>query len=123
MTSDIEAVQDFINSALLGMLVNVMTLVGMIGVMFYLNWRFTLIALSISPVLFVVVYHFTRRIKKASRAVRKKEGELLSIVEEVLTSIGWCRRSRAKTTSRSGSIPRASPTWKPGFRREASRPR
>ncbi len=87
VTSDIEAVQDFINSALLGMLVNVMTLVGMIGVMFYLDWRFTLIALSVAPLLFVVVYYFTRRIKKASRDVRKKEGELLSIVEEVLTSI------------------------------------
>jgi ATP-binding cassette subfamily B protein len=87
VTSDIEAVQDFINSALLGMLVNVLTLVGMIGVMVYLDWRFTLIALSVSPVLFLVVYHFTRRIKKASRAVRRKESELLSIVEEVLTSI------------------------------------
>ena len=87
VTSDIEVVQDFINSALLGILVNVMTLVGMIGVMFYLNWRFTLIALSVSPVLFLVVYYYTRRIKKASRAVRKKESELLSLVEEVLTSI------------------------------------
>jgi ATP-binding cassette, subfamily B, bacterial len=87
VTSDIEAVQDFINTALLGMLVNVMTLVGMIGVMFYLNWRFTLIALSIAPVLFLVVYSYTRRIKKASRAVRKQEGQLLSIVAEVLTSI------------------------------------
>ena len=87
VTSDIEAVQDFINSALLGMLVNVMTLVGMIGVMFYLNWRFTLIALSVAPVLFLVVYSYTRRIKNASRAVRKEEGKLLSIVEEVLTSI------------------------------------
>jgi ATP-binding cassette subfamily B protein len=87
VTSDIEAVQDFINSALLGMLVNVMTLVGMIGVMFYLNWRFTLIALSVAPVLFLVVYYYTRRIKSASRAVRKQEGQLLSIVQEVLTSI------------------------------------
>src|SRR6202162_3369274 len=87
VTSDIEVVQDFITSALLGIVVNLLTLVGMIGVMFYLNWRFTLIALSVSPVLFLVVYTFTRRIKKASRAVRKKEGELLSIVEEVLTSI------------------------------------
>jgi subfamily B ATP-binding cassette protein MsbA len=87
ITSDISAVQDFINSALLGILVNVLTLVGMIGVMFYINWRFTLIALSIAPPLFLVVYYYTRRIKKASRAVRKKEGELLSVVEEVLTSI------------------------------------
>ncbi len=87
VTSDIEAIQDFINSALLGILVNVMTLLGMIGVMFYLNWRFTLIALSVAPVLFVVVHYYTRRIKRASRAVRKKESELLSLVEEVLTSI------------------------------------
>jgi len=87
VTSDIGTIQDFINSALLGMLVNVTTLVGMIGVMFYLNWRFTLIALSVSPVLFLVVYSYTRRIKRASRAVRKQEGLLLSIVSEVLTSI------------------------------------
>ncbi len=87
VTSDIGAIQDFITSALLGILVNVLTLIGMIGVMFYINWRFTLIALSIAPGLFLVVYYYTRRIKKASRAVRKKESELLSIVEEVLTSI------------------------------------
>jgi subfamily B ATP-binding cassette protein MsbA len=87
VTTDIEVIQDFIESALLGILVDVLTLAGMIGVMFYLNWRFTLIALSVMPVLFVVVYRYTRRIKKASRAVRKKEGDLLSIVEEVLTSI------------------------------------
>jgi ATP-binding cassette subfamily B protein len=87
VTSDITAIQDFINSALLGMFVNAMTLVGMIGVMLYINWRFTLIALSIAPALFVVVYTFTRRIKQASRAVRKKESELVSVVQEVLTSV------------------------------------
>ena len=87
VTSDIGAIQDFINSALLGIVVNLLTLVGMIGVMFYINWRFTLIALSIVPALFVVVYTFTMRIRKASRAVRKKESQLVSIVQEVLTSI------------------------------------
>ena len=75
VTADIDAIQDFISQALLGILVNVLTLVGMIAVMFYLNWRFTLIALSVTPFLFVVVYTFTRRIKHASRALRKKEGE------------------------------------------------
>jgi ATP-binding cassette, subfamily B, bacterial len=87
ITSDIAAVQDFINSALLGMIVNSLTLLGMMAVMFYINWRFTLIALSIVPALFAVVYTFTRRIKKASRAVRKKESELVSVVQEVLSSV------------------------------------
>src|SRR5207253_1679396 len=72
---------------LLGMLVNVLTLLGMIAVMFYLNWQFTLIALMVAPGLFLVVYHFTHRIKKASRAVRRKEGEVVNVLEEVLSSI------------------------------------
>jgi subfamily B ATP-binding cassette protein MsbA len=87
ITSDIDAIQDFISQALLGILVNVLTLVGMLAVMFYLDWRFTLIALSVAPPLFVVVYFYTRRIKQASRAVRKKESEIVSIAQEVLSSI------------------------------------
>jgi len=77
VTSDIDAIQSFITSGLLSTLINGLTLVGMVAVMFYINWRFTLIALSIAPVLFVVVFRYTRLIKKASRDVRKKEGEIV----------------------------------------------
>jgi ATP-binding cassette subfamily B protein len=65
VTSDIDSVQDFVTSALLGIVANVLTLTGIIGVMLYLNWRFTLISLAIAPGLFLVVFIFTRRIKKA----------------------------------------------------------
>jgi len=87
VTSDIDSIQSFINSGLLGVLINLITLVGMVVVMFCLNWRCTLIALSIAPVLFASVYTYTRRIKKASREVRKKESEIVSVIEEVLGSI------------------------------------
>ena len=87
VTSDIDSIQSFIASGVLGVLINTMTLVGMVAVMFYINWRFTLIALSVVPVLFGVVFSYTRRIKKASREVRKKEGEIISVIQEVLTSI------------------------------------
>src|ERR1051326_8879720 len=87
VTADIDAIQDFISQALLGIVVNVLTLVGMLVVMFFIDWRFTLIALSVTPFLFVVVYTYTRRIKKASRDLRKKEGEVVSVVAEVLGSI------------------------------------
>jgi len=86
VTSDVDAIQTFINSALLGSLVSTLTLAGMIGVMLYINWKFTLIALSVVPPLFTIVYYLTRRIKNASRNVRKKESELMSVAEEALTS-------------------------------------
>jgi subfamily B ATP-binding cassette protein MsbA len=87
VTSDIDAVQSLISNVMLGVLVNVLTLIGMVLVMFYLNWEFTLIALLVAPGLFLVVYHYTHRIKKASRAMRRKEGEVVSVLEEVLSSI------------------------------------
>jgi subfamily B ATP-binding cassette protein MsbA len=87
VTKDIDAIQDFIDTALFGIVVSVLTLVGMIGVMLYVDWRFTLVGLSVAPVLFVFVYFYSRKIKDASRTVKRKESELLSGVAEVFTSI------------------------------------
>lgn len=87
VTSDIDAIQSLVSNVLLGILVNILTLLGMIAVMFYLSWQFTLIALLVAPALFLVVFRFTRRIKKAARAMRRKEGQVVSVLEEVLSSI------------------------------------
>jgi ATP-binding cassette, subfamily B, bacterial len=87
VTTDVDAIQNFVSTALLGIVVNALTLTGMLAVMFYFNWRFTLIALSVAPILFLQVYTLTRRIKHATRAVRKKEGEIVSVVAETLSSI------------------------------------
>ena len=86
LTSDIDAAEDLISSAALGIVLNGLTLVGMMAVMFYLDWRFSLIGLSVAPFLFLVVYRFTRRIKAAARAVKKKESELASVVQESIAS-------------------------------------
>jgi len=87
VTSDIDTIQSFLTTGLLTALINVLTIVGMVGVMFYIDWHFTLVALSVVPLLFLVVYRYTRLIKKSSREVRKKEGEIASVIQEVLTSI------------------------------------
>jgi ATP-binding cassette subfamily B protein len=86
LTSDIDATEDLISSAALSILLNMLTLMGMMGVMFYLDWRFSLIGLSIAPMLFIVVYRFTRQIKKTARAVKQKESELASVVQESISS-------------------------------------
>jgi ATP-binding cassette, subfamily B, bacterial len=87
VTTDIDSIQTFIVSGLLSILVDTLTLVGMIVVMFCVNWQFTLIALSVVPPLFIIVNSYTRKVKKASREVRKKEGRMISVVSEVVSSI------------------------------------
>ncbi len=87
VTTDIDSIQTFIVSGLLSILVDIATILGMIGVLFYLSWQLTLIALAVVPILFAIVYTYTRRVKKASREVRKQEGRMISVVQEVLGSI------------------------------------
>ena len=87
VTVDIDAIQSFIVSGLLSILVDALTLIGMIIVMFWVNWQFTLIALAIVPPLFFIVNTYTRRVKKASREVRKKQGKMVSVLSEVVSSI------------------------------------
>jgi ATP-binding cassette subfamily B protein len=86
LTADIDAVEDFITTAVLGIVLDVVTLAGMLTVMLYLDWRFSLIGLSIAPILFFVVFRFMRRIKEATREVKKKQSELASVVQESISS-------------------------------------
>jgi len=87
VTNDIDTIQGFVTTTLLDVLIDILTLAGMIVVMSWINVKFTLVALSIAPILFAFVYFYTHRIKRASRAVRKKESEILSRIHEVFSSI------------------------------------
>ncbi len=87
ITDDIDAVQDFASSSVLSILIDVLTMIGMLVVMFYLNWDFTLIAISVTPFLILFVFRFKHVVKKATHEVRKKQSEIMSTVEEGLTSI------------------------------------
>lgn len=87
VTDDIDAIQTFIVSGLLSIVVDIATIAGMIAILFYLSWRMTLIAMTVVPVLFTIVYTYTRRVKKYTRAVRKQQGKMLDVVQEVLGSI------------------------------------
>jgi ATP-binding cassette subfamily B protein len=87
MTRDIDSVQTLVTSALMDAIIDVLTLVGMLVVMFYLNWQFSLIALTIAPLLFMIAFRFRRRVKQVSREARKKESEVVSTIAEVFSSI------------------------------------
>jgi ATP-binding cassette, subfamily B, bacterial len=87
VTSDIDTVQSFITSTLMETIMDLLTLVAMISIMLCFNWQFTVVALAIAPFLFVFVYKYTHRIKRATRAVRKKESEIVSTIQEGVSSI------------------------------------
>src|SRR5271156_1818555 len=63
ITADVLTIQNFASSATLGMVVDMFTIVGMIVVMFFLNWDFTLIAVAITPLLLLLATRFKKAVK------------------------------------------------------------
>jgi ATP-binding cassette, subfamily B, bacterial len=87
VTSDIDTIQGFITSTLLSAFIDVVTLVGMIVIMASIDVKFTFVALAIAPLLFAFIYKYTHAIKTVTRAVRKKESDIVSNIHEVFSSI------------------------------------
>ena len=87
LTSDVQAIQDVLANGTIILFSNFFLLLGMISMMLWLNWRFALAALAVSPLLFASVFLYTRRIRVASRAARKSNGLLASLAQETLASI------------------------------------
>lgn len=86
ITEDVNTIQNFASASLLGILVDAMTILGMVCLMFYLNWDFTLIAVGITPFLLFFVMHFKKSVKKATHKVRTSESQMLSVIQQGLES-------------------------------------
>lgn len=87
LTTDIGSVQEALANGTVLLFSNISLLGAMIGMMLWLNWKFALASLSLSPILFLTVLYHTRRVKAEARAARTSDGLLASLAQETLASI------------------------------------
>jgi ABC-type multidrug transport system fused ATPase/permease subunit len=87
ITSDVQTIQSFASSSTLGILVDILTIVAMLFIMFWLNWDFTLIAVAVTPFMLLLVSRFKKVVKKATHEVRKEQSKIVSVVEAGLQSM------------------------------------
>ncbi len=87
ITNDVSTVQDFASSATLSILVDLLTIVGIVGLMFWLNWDFALVAVGVTPFLLLFVMRFKKAVKKAQHQVRLHQADIVTVVQEGLESV------------------------------------
>ncbi|HEV2188172.1 MAG TPA: ABC transporter ATP-binding protein [Stellaceae bacterium] len=87
ITADSFAVQTMIMNGLLPILSAVILLVGMLFVLLPLDPFLTILALSIVPVLFVLISSFNRKIVEISTEVRERESRVYSLVQWSMSAI------------------------------------
>jgi len=87
ITSDVQTIQSFASSSTLDIAVDMLTIVGMLFIMFWLNWYFTLIAVAVMPFVLLFVSRFKKKVKKATREVRRQESNVVAVVDQGLQSM------------------------------------
>jgi ABC-type multidrug transport system fused ATPase/permease subunit len=87
ITSDIQTIQSFASSSTLNIVVDLFTIVGMLGIMLWLNWDFTLIVIAVTPFLLVMASRFKKVVKNATREVRKQQSNMVAVVQQGLESM------------------------------------
>ena len=85
--SDIETLADVFSQGLAAMLGDLLQLVVILALMFYTDWRMTLISLSTLPLLIISTYVFKEKIKSAFNEVRNAVANLNSFVQEHITGM------------------------------------
>ncbi|MEV0490150.1 ABC transporter ATP-binding protein [Streptomyces atratus] len=87
ITGDVDAVETFLLSGVADGLYYVIRLGVFLGLLFYLRWDLTLLALVIVPLFWCAARRFSRLIKAASRERRRRSGSISAIAEESLGNI------------------------------------
>jgi len=87
ITADVLTIQNFSSSATLGIVVDMFTILGMLVVMFFLNWDFTLVAVAITPLLLLLAARFKKAVKISTHEVRKQQSNIVAVVQQDLESI------------------------------------
>lgn len=84
---DVGMVRDVVVTAALPLLGNVLILVGMIAVMFWMNVQLALLGIAVLPLFWLRSVRLGRRIREVSREQRKREGAMAATAAEALGAI------------------------------------
>lgn len=87
ISTDTSRLQEIILTAILPLVVSILTLFGMVGVMFWLDRDLTLLSLITFPFFWLAATRLSDRIKDSSRKQRKQEGEVAATLAESIGAI------------------------------------
>ncbi len=84
LTYDVSQVMTATTDALVTLVKDGLTVIGLLGWMLYLNWKLSLLAFLIAPGIALVVRLVSTRLRRLSRELQELMGDLTHVIDEVL---------------------------------------
>ena len=87
MTTDVDVLNELFTSGVVSIFGDIVSLGGIIAVMFWLDWRLALVCLSVVPALFAVTLVFKRIVRGTYRRVRTAIARINAFLQESITGM------------------------------------
>lgn len=85
--SDVETLSDVFSQGLASIIGDLLQLVAILAVMFFVDWKLTLVSLSTLPLLIISTYVFKEKVKASFNEVRNAVSNLNSFLQEHITGM------------------------------------
>jgi ATP-binding cassette, subfamily B, multidrug efflux pump len=87
VTNDVEVLNQLFSSGVVTVFGDVFTLVFIVGVMMWLDWRLALVALAVMPLVILVAFVFRSRVREAYREIRVRLARINAFLQERITGV------------------------------------
>jgi ATP-binding cassette subfamily B protein len=98
MTDDITLVEDLMVNTIVSALSQSLLIVGMISIMFWLDWQLGLMMIAVMPLFLLVAFRFSVKIRSSAKKQRETYGKIVASMQESLAGISHIKNySQEKT--------------------------
>ncbi|HSP14405.1 MAG TPA: ABC transporter ATP-binding protein [Thermoanaerobaculia bacterium] len=87
VTTDVDALNDLFTAGFVAIFGDIFVLVGIVGVLFWMNWRLALVLFSITPFIVLVSIWFRRGARITYRAVRTRIAAINAFLQEHISGM------------------------------------
>jgi ATP-binding cassette, subfamily B, multidrug efflux pump len=87
LTSDMESISESFAAGILGLLADSIKTLALVGYLFYLNWRLTLVLLLVVPLIILVISYLRKKIRRAYNISRTSLAKSAAYLQESLNGM------------------------------------
>ncbi len=87
LTSDMESVSESFAAGVLGLLADTIKTLALVGYLFYINWRLTLVLLLVVPLIYLAINNLRKKIRKAYNTSRTSLAKSAAYLQESLNGM------------------------------------
>lgn len=94
VTSDVQALNELFTSGVVAIFGDIVMLFGILGALFYLNWKLALVSMTVLPFIFISTIVFRSKVRRAFRNIRTRIAKLNAFIQEHVSGM-WVVQSFA----------------------------